>query len=161
VADEIRKLAESSGEQSKIIGGVLKKIKDAIDKITRSTNDVINKFEIIDMGIRIVSDQEENIRNAMEEQSQGSKQILDAVARMNEITGDVKGSSSEMHAGSRDVIATSHTLESITREITSNMNEMASGADQINAAVRKVNGISNLNKSDIDELILEVDKFKT
>ncbi|MDR2746902.1 MAG: methyl-accepting chemotaxis protein, partial [Treponema sp.] len=34
VADEIRKLAESSGEQSKTIGGVLKKIKDSIDKIT-------------------------------------------------------------------------------------------------------------------------------
>ncbi|MDR0640878.1 MAG: methyl-accepting chemotaxis protein, partial [Treponema sp.] len=43
VADEIRKLAESSGEQSKTISGVLKKIKDSIDKITRSTNDVLNK----------------------------------------------------------------------------------------------------------------------
>jgi methyl-accepting chemotaxis protein len=161
VADEIRKLAESSGEQSKIIGGVLKKIKDSIDKITRSTNDVISKFETIDMGIKIVSDQEENIRNAMEEQSQGSKQILEAVAQMNEITGDVKGSSNEMRAGSKEVIATSRTLESIAQEITNNMTEMVSGADQINAAVHKVNGISNLNKSDIDELILEVDKFKT
>jgi methyl-accepting chemotaxis protein len=161
VADEIRKLAESSGEQSKIIGGVLKKIKDAIDKITQSTNDVISKFEVIDMGIRIVSDQEENIRNAMEEQNQGSKQILDAVAQMNEITGEVKGSSGEMHAGSKEVIATSHVLESITQEITNNMTEMATGADQINATVHKVNEISNLNKSDIGELILEVDKFKT
>jgi hypothetical protein len=38
---------------------------------------------------------------------------------------------------------------------------MATGADQINATVHKVNEISNLNKSDIGELILEVDKFKT
>jgi methyl-accepting chemotaxis protein len=160
VADEIRKLAESSGEQSKIISGVLKKIKDSIDKITRSTNDVINKFETIDLGIKIVSDQEANIRNAMEEQGQGSKQILDAIAQLNEITGDVKGSSREMNANSKEVIATSHTLESITQEITNNMTEMAQGADQINAAVHKVNGISELNKNDINELILEVDKFK-
>jgi methyl-accepting chemotaxis protein len=161
VADEIRKLAESSGEQSKTIGGVLKKIKDSIDKITRSTNDVLNKFETIEEGIRTVSEQEENIRNAMEEQGQGSKQILEAVSRLNEITGGVKGSSREMNAGSKEVIATSRTLESITGEITSGMNEMATGADQINVAVGKVNEISDRNKNDIDELIREVDKFKT
>jgi methyl-accepting chemotaxis protein len=64
VADEIRKLAESSGEQSKTISTVLKKIKDSIDKITKSTGTVLNRFEDIDGGVRTVSDQEENIRNA-------------------------------------------------------------------------------------------------
>jgi methyl-accepting chemotaxis protein len=160
VADEIRKLAESSGVQSKTISGVLKKIKDSIDKITRSTNEVLDKFAAIDGGVKIVSDQEENIRNAMEEQGQGSKQILDAVGRMNEITGGVKKSSEEMNAGSREVIATSRTLESITQEITNSMNEMVAGAEQINAAVGQVNEISGRNKSDIEELLQEVDKFK-
>jgi methyl-accepting chemotaxis protein len=160
VADEIRKLAESSGKQSKTISGVLKKIKDSIDKITRSTNEVLGKFAAIDGGVRTVSDQEENIRNAMEEQGQGSKQILDAVGRMNEITGGVKNSSEEMHSGSKEVIATSRTLESITQQITGGMNEMAAGAEQINAAVNQVNKISGQNKNDIDELIREVNKFK-
>jgi methyl-accepting chemotaxis protein len=160
VADEIRKLAESSGEQSKTISGVLKKIKDSIDKITRSTNEVLDKFEAIDGGVKTVSDQEENIRNAMEEQGQGSKQILDAVSRMNEITGGVKKSSEDMNYSSKEVIATSQTLESITHEITSGMGEMAAGADQINTAVNKVNEISGRNKSDINELLREVDKFK-
>jgi methyl-accepting chemotaxis protein len=160
VADEIRKLAESSGNQSKTISGVLKKIKDSIDKITRSTGEVLNKFEAIDAGVRIVSEQEEIIRNAMEEQGQGSKQILEAVSRLNEITGGVKGSSGEMNTSSTEVIATSRTLESITQEITNGMNEMAIGADQMNSTVNQVNGISGRNKSDIDELIREVDKFK-
>jgi methyl-accepting chemotaxis protein len=44
VADEIRKLAESSSEQSKTISTVLKKIKESIDKITKSTENVLNKF---------------------------------------------------------------------------------------------------------------------
>jgi methyl-accepting chemotaxis protein len=161
VADEIRKLAESSGEQSKTISGVLKTIKESIDKITRSTNEVLNKFEAIDTGVKTVSDQEENIRNAMEEQGQGSKQILEAVGRLNEITGGVKESSQEMNMVSREVIATSQTLESITQEISNGMNEMAAGADQINAAVIQVNEISGRNKSDIDELIQEVHKFRT
>jgi len=63
VADEIRKLAESSGEQSKTIGTVLKKIKGSIDKIKRSTENVLNKFEAIDSSVRTVAQQEENIRN--------------------------------------------------------------------------------------------------
>ncbi|MDR1059068.1 MAG: methyl-accepting chemotaxis protein [Treponema sp.] len=161
VADEIRKLAESSGEQSKTISGVLKKIKGSIDKITRSTNEVLNKFEAIDTGVKTVLDQEENIRNAMEEQGQGSKQILEAVGQLNEITGEVKGSSQEMNAVSEEVIVTSRTLESITQEINNGMNEMAAGADQINVAVIQVNEISDRNKSDIDELIQEVHKFRT
>jgi methyl-accepting chemotaxis protein len=66
-----------------------------------------------------------------------------------------------MNAGSKEVIATSRTLESITQEITGGMNEMAAGADQINDAVNRVNEISRRNKNDIDDLIREVDNFKT
>jgi methyl-accepting chemotaxis protein len=160
VADEIRKLAENSGEQSKTISTVLKKIKDSIDKITKSTDNVLNKFEAIDGGVRTVSDQEENIRNAMEEQSVGSKQILEAIGRLNEATQLVKSSSEEMREGSRQVIEESKNLELATQEISNGMNEMATGADQINVAVDRVNTISGENKENIDVLVREVAKFK-
>jgi methyl-accepting chemotaxis protein len=160
VADEIRKLAESSGEQSKTISTVLKKIKDSIDKITKSTDSVLNKFAAIDGGVKIVSDQEENILNAMEEQNEGSKQILEAVGQLNEVTQMVKSSAQEMLEGSRQVIQESKNLELVTQEISNGMNEMASGADQINTAVTQVNGISGTNKESIDILVREVSKFK-
>lgn len=142
VADEIRKLAESSSEQSKTIGTVLKKIKDSIDKITASTDNVLQKFENIDSGVKTVADQEENIRNAMEEQGEGSKQILEAISQLNGITQQVKGGSIEMLEGSKEVIQESKNLERVTQEITGGMNEMAAGADQINVAVTRVNEIS-------------------
>jgi methyl-accepting chemotaxis protein len=160
VADEIRKLAESSGEQSKTISTVLKKIKDSIDKITRSTDAVLNKFEAIDSGVRVVSDQEENIRNAMEEQSTGSQQILEAISQLNNITQMVKGGSMEMLEGSKEVIQESKNLEMVTQEITNGMNEMATGTDQINTAVNRVNNISGENKANINTLVQEVAKFK-
>jgi methyl-accepting chemotaxis protein len=160
VADEIRKLAESSSEQSKTIGTVLKKIKNSIDKITHSTQNVLDKFEAIDSSVRTVSEQEENIRNAMEEQGEGSKQILDGVGNINEITRQVKGSSDEMLEGSKEVISESNNLEKATQEITGGMNEMASGADQINLAVSHVNEISGKNREGIDTLMQEVSRFK-
>jgi methyl-accepting chemotaxis protein len=160
VADEIRKLAENSGEQSKTISAVLKKIKDSIDKITRSTDSVLNKFEAIDGGVRTVSDQEENIRNAMEEQGVGSKQILEAIGQLNEVTQMVKAGSEAMLEGSRQVIEESKNLELVTQEISNGMNEMATGADEINVAVNRVNAISGTNKENIDVLVKEVAKFK-
>jgi methyl-accepting chemotaxis protein len=160
VADEIRKLAENSGEQSKTISTVLKKIKDSIDKIIKSTDQVLNKFEAIDSRVKTVSDQEANIRSAMEEQSTGSKQILEAIGYLNEETKMVKGSSAEMLEGGKQVIQESKNLERVTQEISNGMQEMATGADQINVAVNRVDTISGQNKESIEALVREVSKFK-
>jgi methyl-accepting chemotaxis protein len=160
VADEIRKLAENSGEQSKTISTVLKKIKESIDKITASTDNVLNKFEAIDRGVKTVAKQEENILSAMEEQRVGSKQILDAVGQVNEITGQVKSSSTEMLEGSTEVIREGENLEKATQEITGGMTEMASGAKQINVAVDRVNELSSQNHENIDILVREISRFK-
>jgi len=160
VADEIRKLAENSSVQSKTISAVLKKIKGSIDKITQSTNDVLLKFETIDDHIKTVSEQEENIRNAMEEQSQGSKQVLEAVGSLNDITQHVKSESEEMRTGSTEVINEGKNLEMITQEITGGMNEMATGADQINDAVNKVNDLTATNHERVNVLMKEVERFK-
>jgi methyl-accepting chemotaxis protein len=160
VANEIRKLAENSGEQSKTIGTVLKKIKDSIDKIKSSAGDVLVEFEAIDAGIKIVAEQEENILKAMEEQTAGSRQLLDGVGNLNEITLQVRSGSHKMLEGSKEVIQESNNLEKATQEITSGMNEMASGADQINVAVNHVNEISSRNRDGINALIQEVSRFK-
>jgi methyl-accepting chemotaxis protein len=160
VADEIRKLAESSGEQSKTISEVLKKIKESIDKISKSTDIVLNRFEAIDKGVKMVSDQEEHVRNAMEEQGEGSQQILEAIGRLNELTQMVKVGSEEMLEGSRQVITESKNLEMVTQEITNGMNEMGTGAEQINIAVSQVNTLSGENRENIEVLVKEVSRFK-
>jgi methyl-accepting chemotaxis protein len=160
VADEIRKLAQNSSEQSKTIGDVLKKIKESIDKITASTGNVMDKFEAIESSIKVVADQEDIIRHAMEEQGIGSRQILEGVGNVNEITRQVKSGSGEMLEGAQEVIKESNNLEMATQEIASGMNEMAAGADQINVAVNQVNEISIKNREGINTLMREVSRFK-
>ena len=160
VADEIRKLAESSSEQSKTIGLVLKKIKESIEKITLSTENVLNKFEAIDSGVKIVAEQEDVIRSAMEEQGTGSRQILEGISYINELTKKVKAGSGQMLKGAAEVIKESTSLEKATQEITAGINEMATGANQVNSAVNQVNDISGKNREGIDMLIREVSRFK-
>jgi methyl-accepting chemotaxis protein len=160
VADEIRKLAESSSEQSRTISKILKIIKESIDKITQSTENVLTRFEAIDTGVQTVAMQEDNIRGAMEEQGEGSRQLLDGVSNVTEITRQVKSGSEEMLEGSKEVINESQNLEKVTQEIANGMNEMATGAEQINAAIHNVSEISGKNREDIDNLIREVSRFK-
>jgi len=160
VAAEIRKLAESSSQQSKTIGTVLKKIAESIKKITTSTENVLNKFEAIDTSVKTVADQEENIRSSMEEQTTGSKQVLEGVSEVNEITRQVKSASNEMLEGAKEVIQESKNLEKATQEITGGMHEMATGADHINLAVNHVNGVSGKNREGIETLMREVSRFK-
>jgi len=160
VAEEIRKLADSSSQQSKTISAVLKNIKASIDKVSASTGTTLTNFEAIDSGVKTVSQQEENIRSTMEEQNEGSKYILEAVGKLNEITRQVKEESSEMLDGSREVIQESRNLDQVTQEITGGINEMASGAEQINKAVNKINEISAKNRENINLLVKEVSLFK-
>ena len=160
VADEIRKLAESSSEQSMTIGSVLKKIKESIDKITVSTGNVLGKFAAIDSSVKTVAAQEESIRSSMEEQTTGSKQVLEGMSEVKAITRQVKTASHQMLEGAKEVIQESVNLEKATQEITGGMKEMASGANQINTAVNHVNEISGRNRQGIDSLIREVSRFK-
>jgi methyl-accepting chemotaxis protein len=160
VAGEVRKLANSASEQSKTISDVLKRIKKAIDTITASTNTVLEKFQAIDERVHVVSEQEINIRTAMENQGNSSKQIHEAITRLNNLTQMVKDGSVRMLEGSKEVIVESKNLEDATAEISHGMNEMASGAHQINAAVNQVNEISRTNKESIDSLVAEVSRFK-
>jgi len=160
VADEIRKLAESSSEQSKIIGTVLKKIKESIDKITSSTENVLNRFETIDSSVKTVAEQETSIRHSMEEQGTGNRQILQGVGNVNEITRQVNTASHEMLDGAREVIQESSNLEKLTQEITTGINEMASGVVQVNVSVNHVNEISVKTREGISGLLREVSRFK-
>ena len=160
VADEIRKLAENSSKQSKTISSVLKKIKESIDKIMRSADSVLSRFEDIDSSVNVVSDQEGNIRNAMEEQGEGSKQILDAVSQLNEITVEVKNSSRQILEGSKEIITEGRNLEKATQEISERMTDMVKSSDQIGLAINEVNEISGQNKEIIDNLVIAISRFK-
>ena len=160
VAAEIRKLAESSTNQSKTISTVLNTIKHSIDKISKSTGVVMAKFQDIDTEVKTVSEQESIIRSAMEEQSVGSKQILEAIGRLQEVTRQVLEGSTKMLEGSQQVIKEGTNLVTATQEISDGVKEIASGADYINAAVERVRGISDNNKEHISSLSKEVEKFK-
>jgi methyl-accepting chemotaxis protein len=161
VADEIRKLAESSAAQSKTTTAMLKKIKGSIDSITASSNDVLSRFGVIDSGVKTVSQHEQNIRSAMEEQEVGGQQLLKSIARLKELSVSVgKGSTDMMETGSV-LITQTNELISISDKAINGMNEVLNGAmQQIQTAVTHVEEMSAENIKNFEELKNETNKFK-
>ncbi|MDR2964174.1 MAG: methyl-accepting chemotaxis protein, partial [Treponema sp.] len=160
VADEIRKLAESSGKQSKTTAVMLKKIKASIDSITMLSNDVLTRFEAIDSGIKTVSQVELNIRNAMEEQEAGGKQILDSIDRLRDITASVKNGSANMSKSGEELMKKTNSFIDISHQVVNGMNEIVSNAMvEIQTAVKHVDEMSVENNNNFADLKEEISKF--
>jgi methyl-accepting chemotaxis protein len=159
VADEIRKLAESSGQQSKTTATMLKKIKSSIDNITKSSNDVLARFGAIDTSVKTVSEHEQNIRNAMEEQEVGGKQILQSISRLRDITASVKKGSDDMEESGKTLVKETDGFIKTSKETVEGMNEILKGVNQINVSVTHVNEMSQENNNNFESLKIETEKF--
>ncbi|MDR2716909.1 MAG: methyl-accepting chemotaxis protein [Treponema sp.] len=159
VADEIRKLAESSGEQSKTTAAMLKKIKMSIDNITKSSDEVLSRFGAIDSGVKTVSQHEQNILHAMEEQEVGGKQILDSIGRLRDITSSVKKGSDHMEESGEALVKETDEFIKTSKETVEGMNEILKGINQINVSVSHVNEMSLENNNNFESLKQETEKF--
>jgi len=159
VADEIRKLAESSGQQSKTTATMLKKIKASIDNITKSSDDVLERFGAIDTGVKTVSAHEQNILNAMEEQEVGGRQILESIGRLRDITASVKKGSDDMDTSGKTLVRETDEFIKTGKETVEGMNEVLKGVSQINDSVSHVNDISQENNKNFESLKTEMEKF--
>jgi methyl-accepting chemotaxis protein len=139
---------------------MLKKIKSAIDKITTLADDVQQRFDAIDGGVKTVSRQEEGIREAMREQQAGSSRVMELISRLKELSGMVKEGAGAMEAEGRSIINEVEKLLRISSEISNGMSEMAIGSEQIATAAAEVNEKSSENNETIAALTGAVSKFK-
>ena len=160
VADEIRKLAEESSMQGKTITATLKTLSGEIETLSASSKTVEEKFNAIFTLAEQVKGMSTRLTEAMQEQENGSKEVLIAIKSINTVTTEVQARSEEMLKGGEGVASEMQKLDSLTRIITDSMNEMASGAVQINNAVQEVSEITQRNKGAIENLASEVSKFK-
>ena len=160
VADEIRKLAEESSTQGKTITTTLKTLSGEIETLSASSKTVEEKFNAIFTLAEQVKDMSNRLTEAMHEQENGSKEVLIAIKSINTVTTEVQAGSEEMLKGGEGVAQEMRKLDDLTRVITESMNEMASGAVQINNAVQEVSEITQKNKRSIENLSVEVGKFK-
>jgi methyl-accepting chemotaxis protein len=96
----------------------------------------------------------------MEQQSEGSKQMVQSINVLKDLTQTVKNGATETLSNSREVIVQGQNLGSATAKITSGVQVMAAGTTRIHSAMAEVAGISHENNSSIEVLVQEVGRFK-
>ncbi len=160
VADEIRKLAEESASQAKVITAALKNLSSEIETVSRSSNNIGASFSSIFDKVNQVKIRSAGIMKIANTRREQSEQLYTLIKNVDDISQEVKDGSAEMLRGGEQVADEMRKLDELTRIITDSMNEMASGAVQINNAVQEVNELTHQNKESIKNLSDEVGKFK-
>ncbi len=160
VADEIRKLSETSTDQSKTIGSELQKIQETIQDVVNVSNETNTAFAAIERSIAETSQIVEQIKGAMEEQQIGSKQIIDALKSMNNSTSEVHSASSEMTEGNKHILSEIQKLQDATETMKGSIEEMHTGAEKINETGAALSTISGKVAENIKQIGSEIDLFK-
>ncbi|MCR4939168.1 MAG: HAMP domain-containing protein [Treponemataceae bacterium] len=160
VADEIRKLSETSSSQSKRIGAELKVIINTINKVVEASTKSKANFDTVSKLILDTDDLVRHIRAAMEEQQEGSKQILESLKMMNDSTAEVKIAGEEMKSGNKMILGEIHNLQDTTTVIKESMQEMSEGAKDMNNTSAALSEISEQVQSSIQKIGTQIDQFK-
>ena len=160
VADEIRKLAETSSSQSKNIDEELRSISASITDVVSLSNASQTAFNNIVTQLGSTDTIIRQIDNAMTEQESASHQILEALVDMKNQSVQVNEKSNELTVGIKAVSGDMETVSQITDVILGSMDEMAAGSQQINSAAQNVSDLSLKTKENIDVMHSLLMNFK-
>jgi len=161
VADEIRRLAETSAKQSSSIKSELAEVQAAILEVVNSSTGSSESFSRVAERIGETDALVKEVSHAMEEQREGTAQVLESLQSMNEITFQVKNGSKEMSEGNNTVLAEISRLQKSTQEITENVEEMSTGAEGIAEGAKKVSEIAQSTRNTIHRMNEALGRFKT
>ena len=150
VADEIRKLAETSSVQSKNINAELKEISSTIGDVVVLSKEARNSFDSIVTQLTTTDTLMEQIDNAMTEQSLASTQILEALADMKGQSASVNEKSVDLRTGIENVQNNMNVVAQVSDVILGSMDEMAAGSQQISASSQSVSDLAQSTRENIE-----------
>ena len=160
VADEIRKLAETSAEQSNKIGEELTNIQQGIERVVIASSESEQSFQAVSSRIVLTGELVAQIRGAMEEQQAGSQQILEALEEMNNSTSEVRGAGEEMSKGGEGIIRDVSNIQESMNNIEKAVSEINEGTNYVNESTKQLRNISASLNVAIKRIKDDVDLFK-
>ena len=160
VADEIRKLSETSSAQSKTIREELLKIEGSINDVVSASQASTDMFVEVSNSISQTQQLVLQIKGAMEEQQEGSKQIGDALKLMNDNTSEVRAASHEMAEGNKSILTEINQLRNTTGEIRDSMDKISQSAGDIKETSNSLSEIADSVTSAVDQIGGQIDLFK-
>ena len=159
VAEEIRKLAEDSASQSRAIASGLKATIDSIKNIAQATSTADGAFDSVATKIGALTALVSEINLAMSEQNEGSRQVLEALRDIENVTVQVRDGAIEMNTGTATILKEMSRLSNVSQQVQDRAGSIAKAVDAINSAVTDVVESSGANKEAVGVLADITSKF--
>ena len=160
VADEIRKLAENSTEQSSKITKELEDIQKGIADVVVESEKSEKLFDQVSTRIVSTGVMVTQIKNAMDEQEIGSQQILEALNLMNDSTSEVRSAAQEMKSGNEMIREDIVNLKDSMHQISKAIEDIATGSDTLHESCSVVSNVANSFNASVSNVNAHIEKFK-
>ncbi len=159
VADEIRKLAEQSTSQARDISSDLGRVAESIASVRRAAAAVVESFAAILEKSEGLGGAVRTIGGAMGEQREGGRQVLEGLARLRDLTGEIRVGSEKMARGNATVLAQIERLRNANTVVVANNEEITLGTKEINDAIAGTMDLTGRTEELIEEVRRSTDKF--
>ncbi len=160
VADEIRKLAETTNEQSREIDASLSDILAAIDAVVGASDEARDSFGHVLSRIEHVNQLNAEVTSAMREQSTGSQQILEAISTISQTTQRVDDDSAGIAESAGTIRTRAQALAELSQSLRIGMQEISEVTRDISGSVGAVRELSAENSACIQQVCDAVGRFR-
>ena len=160
VADEIRKLSETSAEQSSTISAKLMLIEETISGIVEGSAESTEAFEKVSEEIKTTGEFVQKIGYEMKNQENGSGRITESLNIVNETTSRVKQASAVMTEEKSLIVNQISRLQEQESHIRASMEEMNSGSLKISTNSDKLTVLAEELEDSIRQIGTELEQFK-
>ena len=160
VAEEIRKLADTSATQSKSIGENLKLIAANIQKVVESADLSKASFEVVSDKTNNTSELVYSIKKATEEQSEGSKHLLETLSKMNNISVSVQRSSKKIGDRALSVLDAIAGLKESSKNMAQNFNKIVSTTETTQQTTRNLHHLTIDMTNAVSNISERIEEFK-
>ncbi len=160
VAEEIRKLADTSATQTKSIGENLKLIAENIRKVVESADLSKASFEVVSDKSNNTSELVYSIKKATEEQSEGSKHLLETLSKMNNISVSVQRSSKKIGDRANSVLDAIEGLKESSKNMSNNFQQIVTTTENTQKTTSNLNQLTEEMNKAVTEISERIDEFK-
>ncbi|GAB6090705.1 methyl-accepting chemotaxis protein [Spirochaeta dissipatitropha] len=161
VAEEIRKLAESTTENSTQISASLQSITGKIEGALQFSNEGYTAIETIIEEVTHFAAAMLEISHSMDELASGSGEILSATSSVTNITENIRQSAEQMRDRSQAVLESMNSTSDITTEVVNGIVEIDTGAREILQSVMDISNQANKSREGMVTLNELLESFKT
>jgi methyl-accepting chemotaxis protein len=160
VAEEVRKLAETSAQQSAEVKADLESLAQAIASVVDYARRAGVSFEAVRQAVGVVMAQQAQVRQAMEEQASGSRLVLDSLSEIKGHRQAVEAGSREILGGSQAILGEMRRLVELSQDISGRTDTMAGSSAEIRLAIDGVLALSRNNEEGIRAVLEKLSEFR-